>query len=677
MDSSQILTTAVAHHQRGEFGEAERLYRQVLDRSPEDPRALNLLGVLAGQSGRADMAAQFLERAVRADPANAEYHYNLALARDATGAREAAIEGYRQALALRPDYAEALLNLGNLLLDRGEAAEAETCYRKALALAPGNPVIHNSLGTALLTRQAHDAAVACFRQALQLEPSYPEAHNGLGLALAGAGELEAAADSYRRALSLRRDDVEAANNLGMALHALGRSDEAVAELRGALEIRPLSHIAHNSLGSVLADLGEMQDAEAAYRRALELKPDYAQALNNLGGCLKAQGRFTESEAALNRALELRPDNPDTLCNLGNAYLAQAKLTEATTFYRRALDLRPDHADAHLGLATAHLLSGDYADGFQEYEWRLATAQGALQRRDLPQPAWQGGPLDGRRLLVWGEQGIGDQVMFASLLPDLIAAGGRCLVECEARLLPLFARSFPAARFVAQADPPDPCLLADGIDAQVAMGSLPRWLRARESDFPDREGHLRPPPELVESLRARYRAGDDRLVVGISWRAGQTGLGEGRSASLAQWDAILRQPGVRFVNLQYGDCARELADLRDRLGVEVLQDASVDPLADLDACAAQVAAMDLVITVANATAHMAGALGVPVWTLTSHVPQWRWQLERRDSPWYRTMTLFRQPRYGDWDAAIGEVAGALGLCVEDCSRLRRYPVTLGH
>ncbi len=369
-----------------------------------------------------------------------------------------------------------------------------------------------------------------------------------------------------------------------------------------------------------------------YRKAIALRPDFAEACNNLGGALREQGRLDEAEAS----------------------------------YRLALERKSDHPETRLNLAMVLLLRGEFPRGFEEYEWRWKIASRLSRPKQYRQPLWDGSSLDGRTILVWGEQGVGDEIMFASLIPEVVAAGGRCVVECDRRLVPLFARSFPHSELVPKSKPPDSRIASPDIDVQIPMGSLARWLRPDLESFNPPKAYLRPDAGRMEECRRRYKSRDETLIVGISWRSGSKEFKKSRTAPLDLWDGVLTQPGVQFVNLQYGDCAGDLAAVRERLQVDVYDDEAVDSLKSLDDFAAQVAAVDLVISIDNTTVHMAGALGVPVWTLLPFVPDWRWLLHREDSLWYPPMTLFRQSSRGDWEPVFEAVGRALASRIKHVS-----------
>ena len=281
------------------------------------------------------------------------------------------------------------------------------------------------------------------------------------------------------------------------------------------------------------------------------------------------------------------------------------------------------------------------------------------------PHWAGEPLVGKTVLIWGEQGVGDEIMLASVLSEVMQAAGQVIVECDPRLIPIYRRSFPDAEFIGRDEPPSQRLSAPEIDYQCALGSLCRWLRRGTPDFADPTAYLAAEAKKVADIRARYQALGTGPKIGIAWRSKPKGaaienilFSESKTIALESWAPILRTPGVKFVNLQYGDCSRDLTAMRERFGVEVFQDQEIDQMASLDDFAAQIAALDLVVAGSNTTVHLAGALGRPVWTMVPFVPDWRWQMGRDDTLWYPSMRLFRQPERGDWESVIQSVANEL-------------------
>ena len=288
--------------------------------------------------------------------------------------------------------------------------------------------------------------------------------------------------------------------------------------------------------------------------------------------------------------------------------------------------------------------GQLSEGWSQYEYRFDAPDENLPRRPSPPAYWEGEDLIGKSVVVWTEQGLGDEVLHASILPEVIERAGRCTIECSKRMVPVFARSFPSATVVGYKASDIPATSAGNFDYQIPLASLGRHFRPDFASFPHHDGYLKADADKVAALRARYEAlAKGRRIVGLSWRSKNERAGEAKSMTLSELAPILQVPGVLFVNLQYGDCTEELADVREQFGIEVVQDAAVDPLADMDMFFAQVAAMDLVLSTSNTTAHVAGAQNIPVWVLLPHGSKgliWYWFLRRDDSPWYPAARLIR-------------------------------------
>ena len=291
-----------------------------------------------------------------------------------------------------------------------------------------------------------------------------------------------------------------------------------------------------------------------------------------------------------------------------------------------------------------------------------------EKRTFPQPSWDGTNLDDKTILIWAEQGIGDEIMFTSILPNLSQMTEKIIIECDQRLTPLFQRSFPQIQFFFRDNPPNLQLLNPDIDYQIPMGSLGRWLRTSEDSFKEsKQTYLTACANKSAKIRERYqKLADGKLLVGISWKS--TGINQRqallKSTILEDWTSVLLQQDCYFINLQYGDVKEELAQFQQQMDLMIYQDEEIDSLQNLDDFAAQVSALDLVISTSNTTVHMAGALGKQVWTLLSYVPDWRWMLEREDTPWYPSMRLFRQNETRDWSGVFSQVRSELEQYVVD-------------
>ncbi|MEW6053336.1 MAG: hypothetical protein AB1552_06040 [Nitrospirota bacterium] len=316
---------------------------------------------------------------------------------------------------------------------------------------------------------------------------------------------------------------------------------------------------------------------------------------------------------------------------------------------------PHSPETHWNMSSVLLTSGNFVQGWKEFEWRLQEDEQFKHFNKLPYPIWDGSPLKGKNILIRDEQGIGDRIMFASCLSEVISQAELCIVETHKRLVPLFARSFPQSIIIERIEQATYPMELPIPDMQIAIGSLAKFFLPDLASFSKIKAYLRPDSDKMEVWRNRYDSLGNNLKVGISWRGGSTPYQtRKRSIELEQWRILLTICDIDFINLQYGDCSKDIEDTKEKMKVIIHNWIDADPLKDLDNFAAQIAALDLVISIDNSTVHMAGALGVPVWTLLPFVPDWRWMLEREDSPWYPTMRLFRQPSPGDWESVIIKV-----------------------
>jgi hypothetical protein len=360
-------------------------------------------------------------------------------------------------------------------------------------------------------------------------------------------------------------------------------------------------------------------------------------------------------ACYEHALALQPNYAVAQYNLGCAQHALGNVDEALVRYSRALALQPDYVDAGFRESLAQLLKGDFTSGWRNYEKRWQSKDHHTSMRGNPQPLWTGKKLGSGRLLIWGEQGVGDEIMFAGLMPDAIRTGNRCLLDCDPRLQPLFARSFPGIEVLSgHVSEHDGAQL--DIAAHLPSGSLPSLFRASKAAFAATTSpYLIADPAERDRFRARYA--DGRKLVGLAWFTKNQKTGRNRSIDLSLLAPLFARSDIRWVSLQYGD-HDALQNQAAAASAPILIDRSVDQFADIDVFAAQIAALDMVITIDNSTAHLAGALGVPAWVLLPFARDWRWLRARQDSPWYPTLRLFRQPEPGDWQSVVQEVCSAL-------------------
>jgi tetratricopeptide (TPR) repeat protein len=474
-----------------------------------------------------------------------------------------------------------------------------------------------------------------------------------GLVAQGSGHPREAQERLARAAAIRPDDPAILVDLAVALITNGRFEEAARCCRRALAVDSRNGAAHYNLGTALNRMNDFQEAIAPLREAVRLAPDFLPARANLGQALRGAGELDAAREELERVLARDPAHVNASLNLANVCHEAGDFARSDELFGRALERMPGNAQARHDYGLALLARGDYRRGWELHESRW-DAYRLSDRATYPQPAWDGEPLAGKRLLVWGEQGLGDQIMFAGILPGLIEEAASVCIACEPRLAGLFARSFPAARVVAMGGAEHAAARQEAFDYQAPIASLARHRRRSLAEFPRHAGYLHADPGRTEAWAARLASLGGGLKVGISWRGGSPGTRERmRSVPLEAWLPVLRGTRAVFVSLQYTDCAAELADMRARHGVAPHH--WQEAIDDYEETAALTGALDMVITVCTSLVHLAGALAKPAWVLVPALAGWRYASPDGRMPWYPSVRLLRQSRIGDWAGVMRRAA----------------------
>jgi Tfp pilus assembly protein PilF len=517
----------------------------------------------------------------------------------------------------------------------GRFREAEDIGRTVIDIDPRNAQALHLVGEVALRRGDVETALRYVERATESQPRFAEAHNTLGAALKAAGKSDEAMKRYRTAVRLKPDFVDAHSNLGELLMSQGRFEDATIPLRKALLLNPAHANALNNLGTALFKLDRLQESIAVLERAVSVRPDFAAALSNLGNARRALGETEQAAEAHARALALAPERADHHINYANSLRELGDVDGAIAAFRRAIALDPECEAAHNNLGGALLLAEEWSEGWAEFEWRWRLGDNPALRGRHRLPLWQGDPLNGRRILVWGEQGIGDVVLLATMLPDLLAAGAHVTLEVDQRLVDLMQRSFPQIVVVAWGQVP-----AARLDCQANIGRLGLFLRPAADSFATTQAYLRPDPARVDAFKRRYAALGPGPVIGIAWQSKSTSHRR-KSLALDDFAPLFHAlPHATFVSLQYGDTADEIARVSQRSTVHIHRDDSFDNWADLDGLAAQIAALDHVVTVSNLNAHLAGACGVPAHVLITQNALWYWPHRKTTTRWYASLKLVR-------------------------------------
>jgi len=616
--------------------------------SPDDALAHARRALVLGRLGRPDEALAAYDAALERQPEFVDCWFNKANLLRRSGRLEEALACYRRVAELAEDDAAALNNMGITLFQLGRGQEALDCYARAIALRPDYAEAFTNRGNALLDLGYHDEAIASHERSLAIDPGHIQARVNLGNVRQELGAHEDALREYQRALAADPACAEAHNGAAVCLQAMGQLEPALAAAERALACAPGLLEAMGNKGRILAALGREAEALDVQRQAHSLEPGATQCFD-VAVALQRLDRHEEALGYFETALVDRPDYVEALVNRGNSLQALNRHAAAVRSYQRALEVSPRDADAHWNEALARLALGDYKGGWPKYEWRWRSKLADTMRPPVEAPVWSGSePLEGARVLLFHEQGFGDAIQFVRFAGEVAKRAGEVVVACHRDLRRLFAT---APGVAAATD--DPAALHP--DFQVSLMSLPAALRTTLRRLPA-QPYLSADVDEAGQWRERLAALPARRKVGFVWAGNPRFPGAAQKRlPLAALEPLLGLPGIAWISLQ--KVAAEAERQRLGSGPGLILDVASE-LADFAATAACIDALDLVITVDTAVAHLAGALGKPVWILLPFSADWRWLVGRDDSPWYPSARLFRQQHAGRWEDVIDSVRSAL-------------------
>jgi tetratricopeptide (TPR) repeat protein len=483
----------------------------------------------------------------------------------------------------------------------------------------------------------------------------------VGKSLHASGKLEDAIAAYQKAVENNPESPEAYYHLGVAFQDRGKLNKAITSYEKSLTLNPMNALAHFNLGVALHKKNETAKAISCYKKAIDLDPPLFKAHLNLGIALKETGKTDNAIEHLKKAITIIPDSAEAYYNLGNALMVKKEIVEALWYYRKTLELEPEHALGHCNISLIHLLTGSFTEGWEEYPWCLMLEElGIIKgRNSIPGTLWDGSPVAGKTILIPAEQGFGDTIHFIRYAPLIQKLGARVIIRCQNELVTLF-RSLENIEQVI----PWESTLPD-FDVYCPVMSLPYVFRTTSETIPAKIPYLRADHNSVQRWRNKTQ-GIHGLKTGLVW-AGNPDYrwDHNRSCELSDFSALFLISNVAFFSLQKGNAARQARHLP--AGVQLID--HTKEIHDFSDTAAFIQNLDIIISVDTAVAHLAGALGKPVWMLLPFVPDWRWMLDREDSPWYPTMRLFRQDSPGDW----GPVIQRLKTMLDEYKNRREYVI----
>ena len=686
-----ILSDLLASFNAGDYQKCLETGQNAAEIYPEEARISLVTGLCHAQLGQMEQAEKWLEHASENAPALADAHYNLGYVRKILGKHEQAITAYNACLAVKPAHEDALNNLGNLYLAASDYADAKACFDRLISLNADNKLAYANLGNLYKDQSQPELALEHYNKALSLDAEFIDALYNSALVLEDLGQDDNASERYKRVLSLNERHSQALNNLGKISINAQDYDRALGYLNSALSADPDNVSAHINIGYIHFETEQLSLAKQYFSNAVSLAPDHTDALNHLANSYFKNDEFGLAEQTYKKALQVNPDFTDALNNLGNLYRAQFQLDEAERcyhqalccdplyfkalnnlgilsrfggrheealdYYNQSLAIFPDNPECLWNKSLILAMMGDFEAALPLYEVRWDTHDFNSKPLKTDRPVWSGRPEP--RLLLWAEQGIGDEVMFASMLMDIYQQNAHLSVAIDSRLIDLFRRSFPAKINFVPWDHEKSAQL--DFDEHLPLGSVMSRVGVSEAEFQRRsQPYLVADTQRVAAIRKSLGSEQGKRIIGISWKSKNDKSNKVRNCDLAQMLSILGRDDIIFVNLQYGDVADDIQRAEQQTGYKVLISDEMDRGRDIDGQAALICACDHVVSIDNSTVHFAGALGADTHVMLHVGPDWRWGIGRDTSYWYQSVTLYYQSEIGEFGPVLDRVSDRLSI-----------------
>lgn len=690
--AAALLHTAFKEHQQGNLQAALNKYLQIINSNPKHPDALHLAGLIYLQTNQNDLAISHIKKSTKIAPKNTDAWNNLGISFFNGGKYKQAIEAYKNCIKLNKNHYQAYNNIGNAYREIKDYPNAIKYFNSAISIQPNYPDAENNLANALKETGKIKSAVKHYKKAIELNPNYIDAIKNIGLVLNELEDHEQAISYLNKCLSLnpknkevlylasrsyfeiedydnaidiinKAIELDAKNNeyyntKGTILTRKELWDEAIESFNKALKINQTSETTHMNLGSTYKNTQRYLEAEIAYKNVLNINPNNHVALNDLSVTQRILGKHKDAIKSLNKSLKLLNNvSSKQLCpsrvhnNLGLVYLDLMELETASAEFDKALKIDNAYIEAIMSKAMIGLWNGDFQSWWNGYESRLNISKRGKEYNTLEElQTWDlYNTPNNTPIVILPEQGIGDEIMFASIIPDLIKAyNGDITLACDKRLVDIFQRSFKEIT-VSRLNG----LKVTTNHQKIHLASIAKYFRQSENDFINRDQYLFPSVDKKQHFKEKYKDVNG-LKIGISWKSGNTTEGKKRTIPLEQWANILNASNCTFFNLQYGDTQEELNNIKSKTGVTIINDKEVNPLEDMENFIALTSTLDLIISIDNSTVHISGALGVPTWVMLPYSPDWRWLKDRDNCLWYKSIKIYRQGKSRQWSTILNQV-----------------------
>ena len=673
----QALMKAKSHAKKGEVTEAKKLYEVILHNYSQNKRAqqgladlnkirpLNtsrnppqeVIDQLINQykQGQLSLVIEQAQALTKQYPESFIFWNILGVSAAQTGLADQAIVALKKVISMKPDFAEAYDNIGIVFQGQGKLDEAINSYKKSISLNPNYSNPYYNMANVLKVQDKLDEAVEAYKKSIELKPDHHKAYGNMATTLQKQGKLEEAIEAYKSSISIMPNYGETYSNMGNALQQLGKLDEAIEAHKKCISLNPNYAIAYNNLGNALQQLGKFDEAINEYKKSICLDSKYSDTYSNMGVALKDKGNVDDSMVFFQKALSLNPNHASSYNNLGNVFQYQGKLNEAIKAFKKSIALNANHADTHRNLSLSLLQTGQIKEGLEEYEWRLKINKGLARYHNFPRPEWDGqASLKDKTILLWCEQGIGDNMNWSSCLSLVCARGAHVILECQEKLVPLLSRSFPNVEVKAQDRSKDAD--RDDFDFHLPMGSLYKHFIDEMIEKGNPESYLVPDPVRVQYWKDRLQSIGKGPYIGVCWKSSvKSAYRLQHYPPMSEWSPVFKVPDVTFINLQYKDYEDDIAKVEDEYGVKIHNFEDIDQYGDIDEVAALTAALDVVVST-KATPPMISA---GVGTVTK-IANWRQSNYNTmlTNPRSISLEMIHRDTWEPWDKVFKSIADDL-------------------
>ncbi len=628
-----------------------QLIKKSLEVNPYQPDVLNNYAVGLLNSNKAQEALEVIRQAITLKPDHIDAQYHQGLIYKSLGLYDDALKAYQNTLRLLPSHENAILNSAAIYINLEKYNDAIAILSNVKLATPSVDYFYN-LGLAHLNLEHFNEADQLFHYVVNQKPNYSEAWNNLGLALEGLELFEDALKCIEKAINLDNSFADAYNNKGLVLIKLKRFDEALTQFETALKHKPDEYTIYNSIGIAFKGLRKFDEALKNLNYSLLLQPSYAMAMNNRALIYQELLKFEEASKDWNQAIQINPLFAEAYNNRGVLFKNQRSYENAIQDFKKALELDPKLIDPYFNLSLIYLTKLNFKEGWNYYEKRSEVSEYLKKTAPFNKDYLKKIPEDHEPILLYSEHGIGDQIMYLSLLHEAIALPNPILVQIDPRLLPLFKKSHPDVNFYSNKENLDP----SSYKHHALVGSLPQFFRnSKESFLSQKKSFLIADQIKTSMLRKQLNTNKD-YICGISWRSKNEKFGHLKTASLDDFSPILKLQSINFVDLQYGDTLDERLHLKNEYGITLAKIDDIDNFNDIDSLASLIDACDFIVTISNVTAHIAGALGKKVFLMVPYEKGkiWYWHDGLKQSLWYPSVEIFSQTEAGDWSVPINQI-----------------------